>query len=116
VLAQTLYDRIRIEVERKVGESGGVLRGLDAGGEAWLTEVERTWQSFREKMVGPTIRVCVFLSQVSTTALMHCRRLSLQLMVRSIFLHLDRTYVLQNAQLLSLWWGYAESQRSRYTA
>ena len=51
-LAQTLYDRVRIEVERKVGGSGNSLRKMDATeGEAWLTELERTWKAFNEKMV-----------------------------------------------------------------
>ena len=51
-LAQTLYDRVRIEVERKSGESGKTLRQLDAAdGEAWLGELEKTWKAFNDKMV-----------------------------------------------------------------
>ena len=50
--AQTLYDRIRIEVERRIGESGNFLKSLDtADGGAWLAEVQKTWTTFNEKMV-----------------------------------------------------------------
>ncbi|CAD6586280.1 MAG: Cullin-4 [Cyphobasidiales sp. Tagirdzhanova-0007] len=74
--AQTLYDRIRIEVERKVGETAHSLNILDtANGETWLAEIQKIWTTFNEKM----------------------------LLIRSIFLHLDRTFVLHTTSLLSLW-------------
>lgn len=60
--SQTLYDRIKIEVEKKVGESANALMSVSAsaldsgakggtGGEAWLGQLQSTWKAFTEKMV-----------------------------------------------------------------
>ena len=53
-VSQTLYDRTRIQIERKVGEyatalSRTVLDSVD--GEGWLTQLDTIWHSFNEKMV-----------------------------------------------------------------
>ncbi|KAL7008349.1 hypothetical protein EMMF5_002078 [Cystobasidiomycetes sp. EMM_F5] len=75
-VAQNLYDRLRIEIERKVGEYATVLRkGESNDGEAWLSQLNTIWKSFNEKM----------------------------LLVRSVLLYLDRTYVLASPDLLSIW-------------
>ncbi|KAK9900398.1 Cullin-domain-containing protein [Cystobasidium minutum MCA 4210] len=75
-VSQTLYDRIKIEIERKIGETSVSLRNLDiADGAAWLHALDTAWKAYTEKI----------------------------LLIRSIFLHLDRTYVLQTPELLSLW-------------
>lgn len=74
---QTLYDRIRMEIERQVGEirkdlcQGVVGQEL----ELWMAGLETEWKRFLDQM----------------------------LLIRSIFLHLDRTFVLQSAGLLSIW-------------
>jgi len=85
--AQTLYDRIRIELERRIGElkltlsrSPDLPSSLDAGEtqdakHRWLRLLESEWQAF-------------------TTQLN---------MIRSIFLQLDRVYVLNRKGLLSIW-------------
>lgn len=50
--AQTLYDRVRIEVERAVGESAAQLRSADhEDAQAWLAHLLATWAAFTEKMV-----------------------------------------------------------------
>ncbi|ORY70774.1 Cullin family-domain-containing protein [Leucosporidium creatinivorum] len=74
--AQTLYDRIRLEVERQTVEVRKEL--VNAGDES-----EETW-----------------LGRWETTAK---RYLEQVLLIRSVFLHLDRTYVLKEQGLLSLW-------------
>jgi len=97
VVAQTLYDRIRIEVERKVGDSASFLRGLDTtDGEAWLGELEWIWKAFNGQMVRYVFPSLPLLQTTDGFAMQ-------KLMVRSIFLHLDRTFVLQTPGLLSLW-------------
>ncbi|GAA5826653.1 hypothetical protein JCM5353_005003 [Sporobolomyces roseus] len=77
--SQTLYDRIRMEIERQAGEIRRVLNstgGSSAGTEEkWLKEFETEGKQFLDQM----------------------------LLVRSIFLQLDRTYVLQSPGLLSIW-------------
>lgn len=75
---QILYDRIRMEIERNAGEVRKALLVPDvvAGEEErWLTLLEGEWKAYLEQV----------------------------LLVRAIFLHLDRTFVLQSAGLLSLW-------------
>lgn len=75
---QVLYDRIRMEIERQVGEirkelhRGEVVQGTE---EEWMGLLELEWKRLLEQM----------------------------LLIRSIFLHLDRTFVLQSAGLLSIW-------------
>ncbi|GAA6031535.1 hypothetical protein JCM8097_006505 [Rhodosporidiobolus ruineniae] len=77
---QTLYDRIRLEIERHAGD---VRRTLAAAGdgavegheESWLGEFEREGKLFLDQM----------------------------LLVRSIFLQLDRTWVLSTPGMLSIW-------------
>lgn len=51
-VSQTLYDRIKIEIERKVGETAVSLRNLDiADGAAWLQTVDTAWKAYTEKIV-----------------------------------------------------------------
>lgn len=67
-----------MEIERQVGEIRRALMGLqvgDKGEEKWLESLEGEWKGFLNQM----------------------------LLIRSIFLHLDRTFVLQSASLLSIW-------------
>lgn len=88
--AQTLYDKIRIELERRVGEIKLSLlnspnvpsqSAFDPDGtlsnksQAWLSGLESEWQTFKNQLN----------------------------MIRGIFLHLDRGYVLAHKELLSLW-------------
>ncbi|GAA6015035.1 hypothetical protein JCM10207_008711 [Rhodosporidiobolus poonsookiae] len=77
--SQLLYDRIRMEIERQAGEVRRALAKTDDVGEGseerWLGEFARESQQFLDQM----------------------------LLVRSIFLQLDRTYVLQKPGLLSIW-------------
>ncbi|KAK4703819.1 cullin 4, partial [Phenoliferia sp. Uapishka_3] len=75
---QILYDRIRMEIERNAGEVRRELLAQEAADgeeERWLGLLEGEWKRF--------------LDQV--------------LLVRAIFVHLDRTFVLQSTGLLSLW-------------
>lgn len=75
--AQSLYDRIRLEVERQTVEIRKELisSGAEGSEEQWLAG----WEAQAKR----------FLEQV--------------LLIRSVFLHLDRTYVLKEPGLLSLW-------------
>ncbi|GAA6006124.1 hypothetical protein JCM11491_002039 [Sporobolomyces phaffii] len=76
--SQTLYDRIRMEIERHAGDIRRALSSASDGEheeETWLGEFEREGRRFLSQM----------------------------LLVRSIFLQLDRTYVLQSPALLSIW-------------
>lgn len=51
--AQTLYDRVRIEIERKVGDYATHLRkSNDTDGQVWLVQLQSIWKSFNEKIVG----------------------------------------------------------------
>ncbi|KAL8293161.1 hypothetical protein RQP46_000855 [Phenoliferia psychrophenolica] len=75
---QILYDRIRMEIERNAGEVRKALlvpEVVQGEEDRWLTVLEAEWKRY--------------LDQV--------------LLVRAIFLHLDRTFVLQSTGLLSLW-------------
>ncbi|GAA5912728.1 cullin family protein [Sporobolomyces salmoneus] len=79
---QVLYDRIRMEIERQAGEVRRVLGTSEEDStlatgkeERWLSEFVKEGRQFLNQM----------------------------LLVRSIFLQLDRTYVLQSPALLSLW-------------
>ncbi|GAA5939450.1 cullin family protein [Sporobolomyces koalae] len=80
--SQLLYDRIRMEIERQAGEIRKALATMTTDGSAskgheekWLSEFQLEGQRFLDQM----------------------------LLVRSIFLQLDRTYVLQSPGLLSIW-------------
>lgn len=54
--SQTLYDRIKIEIERKVGETATSLRNLDSSdGEVWLQALDTAWKQYTEKIVS---RLC----------------------------------------------------------
>lgn len=78
---QLLYDRIKMETERETGEIRRALVGsgdeplMEGQEEHWMEQFQREGKQF--------------LDQV--------------LLVRSIFLYLDRTYVLSSAELLSIW-------------
>lgn len=75
---QILYDRIRLEIERQAGEIKKELLTCDCGTgveEVWMKTLEGEWKAFLEQM----------------------------LLIRSIFLHLDRTFVLQSSGLLGIW-------------
>lgn len=45
----------------------------------------------------------VYLKQINDYWLSYCQQM---IMIRSIFLYLDRTYVLQNPQICSIWYVY----------
>ncbi|GAA5986059.1 hypothetical protein JCM10908_006388 [Rhodotorula pacifica] len=82
---QLLYDRIKMETERQTGEIRRALVGgaADGGDDVLMEGQEEHWmEQFQRE--GKQ-----FLDQV--------------LLVRSIFLYLDRTYVLSSAELLSIW-------------
>jgi cullin-4 len=69
-----------MEIERQAGEiRKDLLKGEgddgDKSEERWLQGLEGEWKGFLNQM----------------------------LLIRSIFLHLDRTFVLQSAGLLSIW-------------
>lgn len=52
-VSQTLFDRIKIEIERKVGETAGSLRSIDnADSESWLQALDTAWKAYTEKIVG----------------------------------------------------------------
>ncbi|XP_054266080.1 cullin-4A-like [Macrosteles quadrilineatus] len=53
-----------------------------------------------EQFLQDTIDRLIFLKKMNECWLSHCRQM---IMVRSIFLYLDRTYVLQNAAIHSIW-------------
>ena len=75
---QILYDRIRLEIERQAGEIKKELLKSDCSTgveEVWMKGLEGEWKAFLEQM----------------------------LLIRSIFLHLDRTFVLQSSGLLGIW-------------
>lgn len=79
---QLLYDRIKMETERQTGEIRRALAGpggddtlMEGQEEHWMEQFQREGKQF--------------LDQV--------------LLVRSIFLYLDRTFVLSSAELLSIW-------------
>ncbi|BGP57050.1 hypothetical protein JCM8202v2_004688 [Rhodotorula sphaerocarpa] len=78
---QLLYDRIRMEIERQTGEIRRALAGTrgeslsEGQEEQWMGAFEREGKQFLDQM----------------------------LLVRSIFLHLDRSYVLAAPDLLSIW-------------
>ena len=75
-LAQDLYDRIKLELERKVVSIKQTLsRAADLDAQEYLKLLEAEWKAFSEQLG----------------------------MIRSIFLHLDRTYVLSQKSLLSIW-------------
>lgn len=74
-MAATLYDLLKAECESHVKSSlqQFVCDSMDS--ELYLTKLNHCWEN-------------------------HCRDM---IMIRSIFLYLDRTYVLQNSTILSLW-------------
>lgn len=45
----------------------------------------------------------IFLKRMNECWQAHCRQM---IQIRSIFLYLDRTYVLQNASIVSIWYAY----------
>ncbi|BGP50287.1 hypothetical protein JCM10450v2_006203 [Rhodotorula kratochvilovae] len=76
--SQALYDRIRLEVERECAQVRRALAEgdvLDGDEERWIARFEDEGRRFADQM----------------------------LLIRSIFLQLDRTYVLQSPGLLSIW-------------
>ncbi|POY71627.1 hypothetical protein BMF94_5320 [Rhodotorula taiwanensis] len=78
---QLLYDRIRMEIERQAREIRRALAGhegetlAEGQEEQWIGSFEREGKQFLDQM----------------------------LLIRSIFLHLDRSYVLSSPGLLSIW-------------
>lgn len=87
-VAQTLYDRIRIELEKKVGQVKKDLmarlptrsgpadeRDDDDAAETWLQHLNEEWNAFSQQLS----------------------------LIRAVFTHLDRTFVLQRKDLLSIW-------------
>uniref|UniRef100_A0A1B6CF55 Cullin-4A n=1 Tax=Clastoptera arizonana TaxID=38151 RepID=A0A1B6CF55_9HEMI len=53
-----------------------------------------------EEFTGDTMDRHIFLKKMNECWLSHCRQM---IMIRSIFLYLDRTYVLQNPSIHSIW-------------
>ncbi|KAG8322194.1 Cullin-4A [Homalodisca vitripennis] len=53
-----------------------------------------------EQFLADTMDRLIFLKKMNECWLSHCRQM---IMIRSIFLYLDRTYVLQNAAVHSIW-------------
>lgn len=80
-VAQNLYDRLRIEIERKVGEYATVLRkGESNDGEAWLSQLNTIWKSFNEKMVSRNLCYNVTADtyyQISPTSFLYARYCSI---------------------------------------
>lgn len=79
---QLLYDRIKMEIERQAGEIRRVLTAAEASEgaeERWMGLCEEEGKRFLQQM----------------------------LLVRSIFLQLDRTWVLQTPGVLSIWFVHA---------
>ncbi|KAI5475121.1 cullin 4 [Pseudohyphozyma bogoriensis] len=75
--SQTLYDKIRMEIERYSGVVRGVLeeRAAREEDEGWLDGVRKEWEEWERGV----------------------------LLIRSVVLGLDRTYVLRSPGLLSIW-------------
>lgn len=53
-----------------------------------------------EQFIGDTMDRLIFLKKMNDCWQSHCRQM---IMIRSIFLYLDRTYVLQNPTIHSIW-------------
>ncbi|XP_049818266.1 cullin-4B isoform X2 [Aethina tumida] len=53
-----------------------------------------------EQFISESMDRLLFLKKMNETWLAHCNQM---IMIRSIFLYLDRTYVLQNANISSIW-------------
>lgn len=54
-----------------------------------------------EQFVAESMDRHIFLKKMNECWQSHCRQM---IMIRSIFLYLDRTYVLQNSGISSIWW------------
>lgn len=54
-----------------------------------------------EQFLGESMDRHVFLKRINDCWRAHCRQM---IMIRSIFLYLDRTYVLQNPSIHSIWY------------
>jgi cullin-4 len=74
-LGQNLYDKLAVECEQHIEIEIAKLVGLPDDAQLLLETVEAAWHT-------------------------HCAQMSL---IRSIFLYLDRTYVIQSANVCSLW-------------
>lgn len=74
-MAATLYDLLKTECESHVKSNLQQFVCESMGSELYLAKLNHCWED-------------------------HCRDM---IMIRSIFLYLDRTYVLQNSSVLSLW-------------
>lgn len=90
--AQTLYDKIRLELERRIGEIARILssssdlpatsslldkRSQASSAQNWLMSLDNEWQTFQHQLN----------------------------MVRGVFVHLDRGYVLAHKDLFSIWYA-----------
>ncbi|KAK9722077.1 hypothetical protein K7432_002964 [Basidiobolus ranarum] len=74
-MANSLYRKLKAECETHVTEELAKLKNNITTNEVFLTAIDNCWKD-------------------------HCRQM---IMIRSIFLYLDRTYVLQTSGLSSLW-------------
>ncbi|XP_031573663.1 cullin-4A-like [Actinia tenebrosa] len=74
-MSAILYDQLKAECEQHVRSNIGQFTGDAMDSLLYLTNLNHCWED-------------------------HCRQM---IMIRSIFLYLDRTYVLQNTSILSLW-------------
>ena len=95
-VAQTLYDRIRIELEKKVGDVQRTLTASTSGG----TGVDLDAAELGRTTAPSAAEAEAFLSLLDREWNTFTRQLG---MIRSIFLHLDRTWVLNQKALLSIW-------------
>ena len=56
--------------------------------EVFLTSLNRLWETFCQQLVGPLIQLKIN---------------DFQLLIRSVFLYLDRTHRVQNSSTISIW-------------
>ncbi|CAJ0748125.1 2552_t:CDS:10 [Entrophospora sp. SA101] len=74
-LSKSLYQRLRIELEKHILLEGKKIQNNQIGEISFLRSIDKSWKE-------------------------HCKYMVL---IRSIFLYLDRTYVLQTGGILSIW-------------
>ncbi|GAA5935007.1 hypothetical protein JCM3775_004674 [Rhodotorula graminis] len=91
--AQQLYDRLRLELERAAGD---LRRSLAAPVPDSAATATADGSALGVKASAHEAWIKLFVDEVGRFG-------DQVLLVRSVFLHLDRTYVLQSSALLSIW-------------
>ncbi|GAA5899821.1 hypothetical protein JCM8208_004573 [Rhodotorula glutinis] len=91
--AQQLYDRLRLELERAAGD---LRRSLAAPVPDSAASATTASSALGDKAAAHEAWIKLFDDEVGRFG-------DQVLLVRSVFLHLDRTYVLQSPALLSIW-------------